>query len=351
MKAAVLHGKDDIRYEEVEDLKVEKDKVKVNVKACGICRSDVPRVLNGTAHYFPIILGHEFSGVVTEIGEGVTDLEVGDHVAGVPLIPCFKCDDCLNGNYSLCKHYSFIGSREPGAYAEYIVVPKENLVKIDKSISFEQGALFEPSTVALHAYKLVNFNKEKAKNVAILGFGTIGSFALQWARILGAKNIVVFGIDDERLKLALELGATSVVNTTKENFLEEAMKLTDNKGYDYVFETAGVTDTMKYSFHLASNKADICFIGTPTKDITFTWKEWELMNRKEFNLTGSWMSYSAPFPGDEWTMTASCFADGSLKYDPSILYKTLPLKQAKEAFELFKTPGQVEGRIVFKTEE
>lgn len=350
MKAAVLHGKDDIRYEEIEDLKVESGKIKVNVKACGICRSDIPRVLNGTAHYFPIILGHEFSGIVTEVGDNTSKFKVGDHVAGVPLIPCYECDDCKNGNFSLCKHYSFIGSREPGAYAEYIVVPENNLVKIDDAISFEQGALFEPSTVALHALKLVNYNKEKAKNVAILGFGTIGSFALQWAKILGASNIVVFGIDDERLELAKEFGATHVINTKKENFLEDAMNITNNKGYDYIFETAGVTDTMKYSFHLAANKADICFIGTPTKDITFTWKEWELMNRKEFNLTGSWMSYSFPFPGDEWTMTAECFANGKLKYDPNILYKTFALKDVKDAFELFKIPGKVEGRIVLKND-
>ena len=93
------------------------------------------------------MLGHEFSGDVIEVGEGVTKLKVGDTVSGAPLLPCMKCDDCQNGNFSLCKHYSFIGSREQGSFAEYVVLPEQNAVKYDSSIPYEQAAMFEPSTV------------------------------------------------------------------------------------------------------------------------------------------------------------------------------------------------------------
>lgn len=350
MKAAVVHGIDDIRYEEVTEPVVDGEhKVKVEVKACGICRSDIPRVLNGTAHYFPIILGHEFSGIVTEIGSEVADLQVGDHVAGIPLIPCFECDTCKRGDYSLCKNYSFIGSRQPGAYAEYVVVPDTNLIKIDKNISFKQAALIETSTVALHAFKLVNYTAEKAKNVAVLGFGTIGIFAAQWAKIMGAENIVVFGRNEERLAFAKELGATHTINTTKPDFMDEAMRITGNKGYDYLFETAGSVKTMKFCFQLAANKADICMIGTPTEEISFQWKEWELMNRKEFNLTGSWMSYSLPFPGEEWEKTIECLKSGDLKYDERMVYKIFSLKEARKAFDCFKKE-KVSGRILLVNE-
>lgn len=346
MKAAVLHGNDDIRYEEVQEPKISNEnEVKIQVKVCGICQSDVPRVLAGTARYYPIILGHEFSGIVTEVGSNVTNVKIGDHVAGVPLVPCFTCDTCKQGNYSLCKNYSFIGSRQSGAYAEYVVVPDTNVIKIDKSIGFEQAALIETSTVALHAYQLVNYCKEKAKNVAILGFGTIGAFATQWARILGAENIVVFGRNEERLKLALEIGATHIVNTTKENFQKTALEITGGKGFDYLFETAGSVDTIKYCFSLAANKADICMIGTPTKEVTFKWQEWELINRREFNLTGSWMSYSAPFPGIEWEKTIECLKTGELKYDSRMLYKTFDLSAARDAFDCFKFE-KVSGRIL-----
>lgn len=346
MKAAVVHGIDDIRYEEVEDVQIEnKHQVKVKVGACGICQSDVPRVLNGTAHFFPMILGHEFSGVVSEVGEDVKNVKVGDHVAGIPLVPCFECKDCKEGNYALCKNYSFIGSRQFGAFAEYVVVPDTNVIKIDEKISFEQGALIETSTVALHGFKLANFDSQKAEYVAVLGFGTVGAFAVQWARILGAKNIVVFGRNQERLEFAKELGATHVVNTTKENFEQEAMEITGGKGYNYVFETAGSSETIKNCFKLAANKANICMVGTPQKDITFGWKEWELMNRKEFNLTGSWMSYSGEFPGDEWSKTIECLKTGELKYDSRLLYKKYDLSEVRNAFDCYKNE-KVSGRIL-----
>lgn len=346
MKAAVVHGIDDIRYEETKDAEIENShQVKIKVGACGICQSDVPRVLNGTAHFFPMILGHEFSGIVTEIGSDVDNVKVGDRVAGIPLVPCFECDTCKDGNYALCKHYSFIGSRQFGAFAEYAVVPDTNVIKIDENVSFEQGALIETSTIALHGFKLVNYNAKKAKNVAILGFGTVGAFAVQWARILGAENIVVFGRNSERLEFAKELGATHVVNTTEKEYEKKALEITEGNGYNYVFETAGSPETIKACFKLAGNKADVCMIGTPQKEVTFAWKEWELMNRKEFRLTGSWMSYSAPFPGEEWTRTIECLATGELRYDERLLYKKFDLSEIRSAFDCYKNE-KVSGRIM-----
>lgn len=139
MKAGVVHGVCDIRYEEIETPKVEPGKVKVKVKYTGICGSDIPRVNADAAHYYPIVLGHEFSGTIAEVGEGVESVKVGDRVAGIPLVPCMKCEDCQKGNYSLCKHYDFIGSHSFGSYAEYVVVPEKNVVKFNDEVSFEQG--------------------------------------------------------------------------------------------------------------------------------------------------------------------------------------------------------------------
>lgn len=348
MKAGVVHAPFDIRYEDINRPTPGKDQVLVKVKYTGICGSDIPRVNGNACHFYPNILGHEFSGVVAEIGADVTNVTPGDRVSGIPLIPCMKCEDCQKGDYSLCKHYSFVGSREFGSFAEYVVVPAANVAKFEDSVSFEQGAFFEPATVALHGLQRVPF--QGGKSVAILGGGTIGMFVMQWANIFGAKDTVVFDISEERLELGKRLGATDVINTTNPDFMKQALALTGGRGFDYVFETAGNTVTMKMAFELAANKANVCFIGTPTKELTFTVKEWENINRKEFNLTGSWMSYSAPFPGKEWSLTAHYFKTGALKFDESLIFKKMPLSRIADAFELYKTPGTVKGKILIDSE-
>jgi len=344
MKAAVVVANEDVKYMEYDEPQAKAGEVKVKVKMSGICGSDIPRVLYNGVHFYPIVLGHEFSGDVVGIGAGVTRVKVGDRVSGAPLVPCMKCDDCQKGNYSLCKNYTFIGSRIQGSNAEYVVIPERNAVPFDSSIPYEQGAMFEPSTVALHGLECNDYRA--GEYVAVLGGGTIGMFTMQWARIFGSKKVVVFDISDERLELAKRLGADEVVNTAAADYMENAMAITAGGGYGYVFETAGQPVTMRMAFELAANKAHVCFVGTPHVDLTFTPGMWENMNRKEFKLTGSWMSYSAPFPGKEWELTAHYFATGQLKFDPGFIFKKMPMSEAQEAFQMFKTPGLVQGKVL-----
>lgn len=348
MKAAVLYKNEDIQYDNFPTPKVKPGTVMVRVRAAGICGSDVPRVLHNGAHFYPIVLGHEFSGDVVEAGEGVSSLQPGDTVVGVPLVPCGKCADCQNGNYALCKNYTFIGSREPGGFAEYVVLPEKNAVKYDPKIPYEQAAMFEPSTVALHALRCNNYRG--GADVAVLGCGNIGIFTLQWAKIFGAKRVVALDIDNGRLALAKRMGADAVINTASEDVAGRVKELTDGAGFGYVFDAAGNPATIHTAFTLAGNRGHICCIGTPTREVAFSQAEWEQMNRKEFKLTGSWMSYSAPFPGEEWTLTAHCFADGRLKFDPDFLYKKYPLSQVAEAFGEFYHPENVHGKIMLINE-
>jgi L-iditol 2-dehydrogenase len=348
MKAAVLYANEDIRYTDWETPAVRPGTVKVHVRATGICGSDVPRVLHNGAHFYPIVLGHEFSGDVVEVGEGVTSIKVGDTVSGAPLLPCMKCDDCQNGNFSLCKHYSFIGSRDQGSFAEYVVMPEGNAVKYDSSIPYEQAAMFEPSTVALHGVMCNDYRGGGC--VAVLGCGTIGIFTLQWAKIFGAKKVVVFDIDEGRLALAKRMGADAVINTKNPDYKKECMELTGGKGYDFLFEAAGNPATIHIAYEIAANKAHICCIGTPHVNLSFTPAEWENMNRKEFKLTGSWMSYSSPFPGKEWELTAHYFATGQLKFDQDLIFRKYPMAKVAEAFDCFHHPEQVHGKILLMNE-
>jgi L-iditol 2-dehydrogenase len=344
MKAAVLYGNDDIRYDEWTTPNVKPGLVKIRVRVSGICGSDVPRVLHNGAHYYPIVLGHEFSGDIVEIGASVNNVNIGDKVVGAPLIPCMNCKDCQIGNYSLCKHYSFIGSREAGSFAEYIVIPAQNAVKIDDVISYEEAVFCEPSTVALHGVRCVNFLG--GEDVAILGCGNIGIFILQWVRIFGAKNVVIFDIDVERLNLAKKMGANKVVNTLNEDYISRTSEITNGMGFGYIFEAAGNANTIKMAFELSGNKAQVCLVGTPHGDVCLSMKEWENINRKEFYLTGSWMSYSAPFPGKEWELTSHYLSTGQLLIDEDLIFMKFPLADVSKAFDLYKKPQQVQGKIL-----
>lgn len=348
MKAAVLHGNYDLRYEEWPEPRVKPGFVKVKVCACGVCGSDMPRITSNGAHFYPIVLGHEFSGYITETGEGVTGLEPGDHVAAVPLVPCLECEDCKKGYYSLCKHYSFIGSREQGGYGEYVVLPEKNAVKIDPSLPWHIGALFEPSTVAIHGIRLAGDVKDRT--VAVIGCGIIGILTSQWARILGAKKVTVFNRTEKRLALAKRTGADEVISTKDETYLEKAKEDTDGRLYDFVFDCVGMTPTIVQALNLVANHGRVCMIGTPKGEVTLTQRQWETINRKECFITGSWMSGCAPFPGDEWQMTSDCFADGRLIFDPEMIYRRVPITHPETVAEILKNNEPVSGRIVLMHE-
>ena len=346
MKAVVCYGNSKVRYEEVPKPICKSSEVLIKVMACGICGSDIPRAIDNSAHSYPIILGHELSGIISEVGSDVKGFKIGDKVCVVPLIPCYTCEQCKLGNYSLCENYSFIGSRRQGGMSEYVAVPSKNIIKLGDNVSFEQGALIEPATVGLHALYINNHIKDGY--TVVLGGGTIGIFTMQWAKIMGSKKVIVFGRDKKHLELSKDLGADEVISTLDENFMEQAIDITDGHGFDNVYETAGSTKTIKYAFELGAKKSHVCMVGTPTIELTFSVEEWEQMNRKEFLLTGSWMSYSSEFPGKEWKLTQECFSNGSLKYDDRIFYKKFPMYDAQKAFSLFKENREnVKGRVLF----
>ncbi len=345
MKAAVLYASRDLRYTDFETPRINEQEILVKVMATGICGSDLPRVLGNGAHFYPIVLGHEFSGEVVEVGREVTNVKIGERIAGAPLIPCMKCADCRQGWYSQCKNYSFIGSRVPGSWAEFVKMPAINAVKLPDKVTFEQGALFEPATVSLHGLLVMDFRG--GSDVAIVGCGTIGMLALQFAKILGAKRIFALDIDPEKLKLAKEYGADFCINTGEAGFKEHIQDLTVGRGFEMVIESAGIEFTEKLSLEVAGNKGNVMFIGTPSRPITLAPGEFEHLNRKELTVRGSWMSYSAPFPGREWEMTGYYFQKGKLRFN-ELVDRIIPLSKINNAFDDLAVPGKVKGKILLK---
>ncbi|MTI62008.1 MAG: galactitol-1-phosphate 5-dehydrogenase [Firmicutes bacterium] len=345
MKAAVLHGKRDLRYEEISRPEINEHEVLIRVRATGICGSDLPRVLGDASHYYPNVFGHEFAGEIAERGRNVRgDFKKGDRVTAAPLKPCHQCESCLRGDFALCNNYSFIGSREFGTWAEYVKVPEVNLVKLPEGVSYVQGAFLEPITVALHGLFLMDF--KPMTSVAITGMGTIGLLTLQAAKIMGAKEITVFDIDEDKLALAKELGADYLINTGDKNFREKADEITGGNGFEMVLEAAGVPQTELLCLEIAANKGSVMYIGTPHTDFKITPEQFEYLNRKELMVRGSWMSYSAPFPGEEWTLGAYYLGKKKIRIE-KLLDRVVPLKEIWTAFEDIDR-GKIKGKVMLE---
>ncbi len=317
MKVVIVNDGGNLSVTEMEKPKItSSDQILVKVAYSGLCGSDIPRIFHQGAHYYPITLGHEFSGTVTEIGNDVTEFAIGDLISCVPLLPCFKCDECQKHYYSLCKNYTFVGSRISGGFAEYIVLNKKNAFKLPKGVTPLEGAFFEPMTVGMHALLLADGCRDK--NVIIVGGGTIGLLAMQCAKALGAKSIAVIDINDTRLNLAKSLGADQVYNSKNLSPEEISQALSINRFEQIVLETAGSPVTVKLAIEIAGPRAKIGLVGTLHNDITLSEKTFGLILRKELHIWGSWMNYSAPWPGEEWQLVSQFFLEGKIKLEPLI---------------------------------
>ena len=172
MRAAVLHKPGEITIESVPRPEVGPNEALVRVVGCGVCGSDIPRMLTKGAHKLPLICGHEFSGRIAALGSGMDEWKEGELVAIPPLIPCFKCAQCLIGEPSRCEDYDYFGSRRDGAYAEYVNVPASNLLRVPEGIDPTAVALADPAAIALHAIGKTNLTL--GQRVAVVGCGPIG---------------------------------------------------------------------------------------------------------------------------------------------------------------------------------
>lgn len=292
------------------------DDVLVKVSYSGLCGSDIPRIFHDGAHFYPVRLGHEFSGTVIETGCKVTEVKPGDSVCCVPLVPDFSTEESQRGFYSLGKGYSFVGSRQPGGNAEYVVIPQSSCFPLPEDVDHLEGAFFEPVTVGIHPILMAGGCKDK--NVIVLGVGTIGLLAMQSAKALGARSVTAVDINEERLALAKELGADYTLNITEESAFERAEFLQLIRFDQLILETAGVPHTVKLALKIAGPRAQLALIGTLHNDLSLSFKEYEQILRNEMTVIGSWMNYSKPFPGDEWRIAIELFRNKRIQITPLI---------------------------------
>lgn len=295
------------------------DEVRVKIASSGLCGSDLPRIFKNGAHYYPITLGHEFSGYIDAVGSGVDDLHPGDAVACVPLLPCFTCPECLKGFYSQCAKYDFIGSRRDGGFAEYIVVKRNNVFALPADMPIEDGAFIEPITVGLHAFHLAQGCENK--NVIIIGAGTIGLLAIQCAVALGAKSVTAIDISSEKLALAKSFGAMQTFNSSEMSAPQMQGVLRELRFNQLILETAGVPQTVELAVEIAGPHAQLALVGTLHQDLHLTSATFGKILRKELTVIGSWMNYSSPWPGQEWETASRLLTERKLSLEPLIAHR------------------------------
>jgi len=266
MKALVYEGGWQMPLRDIEAPIPGSNDVIISVQAVGICGSDVHGFMGTTGRRKPpIVMGHEFSGVITATGEEVTDYRVGDRVIAQPLLVCGTCNNCKAGLWNICVNRSGLGMNLNGAYAESVCVPQQMLFRLPDEMSWEQGAMVEPLAVALHA-----LNRTPIKlmdSVVIIGAGTIGLLTLLAARLKGAGLVIVTDLSSHRLEMARKLGADVMVNVGEQNPLEVVQQHTNGRGVDAVIEAVGVTATVQQSLALVRMGGHVTWIGNSQPEV------------------------------------------------------------------------------------
>ncbi|MFZ7130867.1 MAG: galactitol-1-phosphate 5-dehydrogenase [Eubacteriales bacterium] len=321
MKAARFYGIRDVRVEDVPVSEIiSQDEVLIKVKVAGICGSDISKYYKTGPRQTGDIIGHEFSGEVAETGSLSTEFKIGDPVVVCPALPCFKCGQCEQGEYSRCEDLGVLGSKgEGGGFAEYVKVNKKNVLKLPQGIDYETAAAIEPSCVA--ARGLYKSGIKVGDTVVVVGAGPIGLFSIQWAKIFGGTKIIAVDIFDEKLELAKRVGADICINSRTEDLQSRIDMLTNNKGVDLAIESAGTPKTCAQIIELPKKGGKILYAGVPYGNVLMSSHEFEKILRYELTVKGTWFGSSSPFPGKEWKSTIHYMKEGKILVTPFITHR------------------------------
>ncbi|PWJ51254.1 zinc-dependent alcohol dehydrogenase family protein [Faecalicatena contorta] len=333
MKAAVFYEKGKILVEDHECRHPKADEVLIRVKAAGVCGTDM-HIYGGAKGasecYPPVILGHEFAGIVAEVGENVKKVKVGDHVTVDPSIMCNNCWECQIGTPHFCEGYSATGVTYDGGFAEYCTVLEKQVYRLKEDIPFEEAAMCEPVGCCLHGIDRAHI---KAGDVVlIIGGGTIGLIMMQLAKISGASVVIVSEPMEAKRKMALELGADYVVNPMEED-LFEVLKLNQIRKVNVSIECVGRAETMKDAVKYAGQGARIVFFGVSDPDCEIPIKPYEIFQR-ELTITASYVN---PFTHGR---AVELINNRKLKLK-ELISDIIPLDEIETAFEIGGKNGKM----------
>jgi len=334
--------------------------VLVEIKAAGICHSDLSVINGSRPRPLPIALGHEAAGVVVETGEGISDLQKGDHVVCIFVPICGHCIPCQEGRPALCEEGAKVNTEGTllsgekkihdgeqyiyhhagvSAFSNYVVTARASLVKVDPTIPFEKAALFG-CAVLTGVGAVVNAAQVKlGSSVAVVGLGGVGLSALLGAFAAGAKDVIAVDINADKLRFAKELGATHVFNPTEGNVVDQIKHITKG-GVEYAFETAGAVPAMNVAYKITRRGGTTITTGLPHPEHHFSFPQVTLAAEERI-VKGSYLGSCVP--ARDIPKFIELYKQGRLPVD-RLLSDVIPLENINEGFDRLAT-GKV-NRIV-----
>ncbi len=327
MKALLLSEYNRLQVVDVPMPRPAPDEVLIRVEACGICGSDVHGYDGSSGRRIPpLIMGHEAAGTIAATGADVSDLKEGEHVTFDSTIYCGQCEYCRKGEVNLCNNRQVLGVATPefrreGAFAEYVVAPRRVIYKLPPSLPFKDAAMIEPLAVAVHAVSLAEITP--STKALVVGAGMIGLLVLQVLKDAGCAEVYVIDIDETRLKLARDLGATTTINAKTSDPNDELQRLTHSYGVDVSFEAVGSTPTVKSAIDSVRKGGTVVLIGNVVAQVEIPL---QVVVSRQLTLRGSAAS------AGEYPACIDLLARGAIKVD-ALITAVAPLEQGQEWFD------------------
>jgi len=342
MKALVLTRYNHFELQDVPDPRPGPEEVLVEVKACGICGSDVHGMDGSTGRRLPpIIMGHEASGVIAGLGQGVAGLEVGGRVTFDSTVYCGRCHFCRRGQVNLCDRRQVLGVscgefRRDGAFAEYVVVPSRTIVPLPEGVTFEQAACVEPVSIAVHA--VGRLPVKLGDTAVVVGSGMIGLLALQALRAAGCGRIIAVDVDRRRLELAAKLGADETLSPDDADVAAEVTRRTAERGADLAVEAVGLSATVKTAIHSLRKGGSVALVGNLSPQVELPL---QTVVTRELTLYGSCASQG------EYPECLDLIARGLIDVEP-LLSAVAPLAEGPQWFERLRDGGEGLMKVVLQ---
>jgi len=313
---------------------------RIKVAHAGVCSSDVYRGFASGAYFYPLVMGHEFAGVVDETGSEVDKFEKGDRVVAFPLLPCFSCDSCAEQNYAQCSDYKYYGSRNHGAFSQYLDVNEWNLLKVPDDVDLADAALLEPLAVVVHGLKKLGLDQPSSmdKKMLMVGFGFLSIMFLELLKNLH-PHMQIEIIDRNAPKLEGVAGGNIKTHCFGNDEDWEAFLTDPTNRFDIVAEMSGHPSSFDRSITAAKQRADVLWLSNITGDLVLAQKQVSQILRKELTILGTWNSTFKKEGDDDWQDCLKLIQAGIILPSQLVSHKiTLPeLPQTLEKMYMHKT--------------
>jgi L-iditol 2-dehydrogenase len=313
----------------------------VRIAACGICGSDLPRAFDpGGAYHYPLVLGHEFSAVVEEGGQGFS---AGDRVAVFPLIPKPGQPGFDTGDFAQTTNYDYYGSRRDGGMQEFLRVPADNLFRLPDEVKLLHAACTEPAAVALHGVRKLHI--AAGDTALVIGGGPIGNMTAQWLRIHGCRRVLLADIDPRKLEIAADMGFETV-NSGEGDLVEIIKERTGGHGAQLVVEACGLPATFAQAIACAATFGEVLFLGNIHGEFRLPEKAFSSILRRELTLHSTWNSKVVPRGTDDWS-TVLKFMDRELLIAP-LISDTPTLEDGPDIFTSIRERRAYHNKVIFR---